>query len=144
MQGPPAFPVTTERLQEAELEDSSEYVGTLDAQAGVSLQPEADGRVVQIFVSSGDTVAAGDAIMQLSPQRSQADYNAALASVSAARSSRDTAQAQLRAARERQTELIAELELQETDFARTATLVERGALAQEQLDEVSRDRAVAE
>ncbi|MEL6602392.1 MAG: efflux RND transporter periplasmic adaptor subunit [Cyanobacteria bacterium J06614_10] len=144
MQGPPAFPVTTERLQEAELEDSSEYVGTLDAQAGVSLQPEADGRVVQIFVSSGDNVAAGDPIMQLSPQRSQADFNAALASVSAARSSRDTAQAQLRAARERQTELVAELELQETDLARTATLVEQGALAQEELDQVRRDRTVAE
>ncbi|MEL6472181.1 MAG: efflux RND transporter periplasmic adaptor subunit [Cyanobacteria bacterium J06623_4] len=144
MQGPPAFPVTTERLQEAELEDSSEYIGTLDAQAGVSLQPEADGRIVQIFVSSGDSVAAGDPIMQLSPQRSQADFNAALASVSAARSSRDTAQAQLRAARERQTELVAELELQEADLARTTTLVEQGALAQEELDQVRRDRTVAE
>lgn len=144
MQGPPAFPVKVERLQEESLENSSEYVGTLDAQSGVSLQPEANGRVVQIFVSSGDRVAAGDPIVQLSPDRSQADYNAALASVSAARSSRDSAQAQLRAARARQAELIADLQLQENDYARTATLVEKGALAQEQLDEVVRDRAVAE
>ncbi|MEO1620445.1 MAG: biotin/lipoyl-binding protein, partial [Cyanobacteria bacterium J06632_3] len=143
MQGPPAFPVTMERLQESSLENSSEYVGTLDAQAGVSLQPESDGRIVQIFVSSGDTVAAGDPIMQLSPQRSQADYNSALAGVSAARSARDTAGAQLRAARERQTQLLADLELQETDFNRTAVLVDRGALPQEDLDEVRRDRAVA-
>ena len=143
MQGPPAFPVTMERLQESSLENRSEYVGTLDAQAGVSLQPESDGRIVQIFVSSGDTVAAGDPIMQLSPQRSQADYNSALAGVSAARSARDTAGAQLRAARERQTQLLADLELQETDFNRTAMLVDRGALPQEELDEVRRDRAVA-
>ncbi|MEL6813872.1 MAG: efflux RND transporter periplasmic adaptor subunit [Cyanobacteria bacterium J06598_3] len=144
MQGPPAFPVKVERLQEESLENSSEYVGMLDSQAGVSLQPESNGRVVQIFVSSGDRVAAGDPIMQLSPERSQADYNAALASVSAARSSRDSAQAQLRAARARQAELIAELQLQESDYTRTATLVEQGALAQEQLDEVVRDRTVAE
>ena len=144
MQGPPAFPVDVERLQEEPIEDSSEYVGTLDAQAGVSLQPEADGRVVQIFVSSGDSVAAGDPIVQLSSQGSQADYNAALASISAARSGRDTARAQLRAAEERQAQLRADLELQQTDFERTATLVERGALAQEQLDQVSRDRTVAE
>lgn len=143
MQGPQAVPVTMERLQEEPLENSAEYVGILESQTGVSLQPEADGRVVRIFVSSGDRVAAGDPIVQLSPDRSQADYNAALASISAARSARDTAQAQLRAARERQTQLLADLELQETEFARTATLVERGALAQETLDEVTRDRAVA-
>lgn len=143
MQGPQAFPVEVERLQEEPLEDSSEFVGTLDSQAGVSLQPEADGRVTQIFVSSGDSVAAGDAIMQLSPERSQADYNAALASVSAARSARDTARAQLRAAQARQTELQADIDLQQADYERTATLVERGALAREQLDQVSRDRTVA-
>ena len=143
MQGPQAFPVEIERLQEELVEDSAEYVGTLDSQAGVSLQPEADGRVVQIFVSSGDTVAAGDPIMQLSPNRSQADYNAALASVSAARSARDSARAQLRAAQERQTELEADLALQENDYRRTAVLVERGALPQEDLDQVERDRAVA-
>ncbi|MEO0768697.1 MAG: efflux RND transporter periplasmic adaptor subunit [Cyanobacteria bacterium J06649_4] len=144
MQGPPAFPVKVERLQEASLEDTSEFVGTLDSQAGVSLQPEANGRIVQIFVSAGERVSAGDPIMQLSPERSQADYNAALASVSAARSARDSARAQLRAAQERQTQLLADLELQENDFRRTATLVEKGALAQEQLDEVSRDRTVAQ
>ncbi|MGC1305695.1 MAG: efflux RND transporter periplasmic adaptor subunit [Phormidesmis sp.] len=144
MQGQPAVPVEVERLQEDSLEDSSEYVGTLDSQAGVSLQPEADGRVTQIFVSSGDSVAAGDPIMQLSPQRSQADYNAALASVSAARSARDTARAQLRAAQEQQAQQRADLELQQSDYARTATLVEKGALPQEQLDQVVRDRTVAQ
>ncbi len=144
MQGQPPAPVQIERLQEESLEESGEFVGILDAQSGVSLQPEADGRVVQIFVSSGDSVAAGDPIMQLSQERSQSDYNAALASVSAARSARDNARAQLRAAEAGQTELLADLDLQETDYARTAVLVERGALAQEQLDNVVRDRAVAQ
>jgi len=144
MQGPPAFPVEMERLQEESLEDSSELVGTLDSQAGVSLQPEADGRVVQIFVTSGDSVAVGEPIVQLSPQRSQSDYNAALAGVSAARSSRDAARAQLRAAQERQSELLADLQLQDTEFERTSSLVERGALAQAELDNVIRDRAVAD
>lgn len=144
MQGPQAFPVEVERLQEESVEDSSEFVGILDSQTGVSLQPEADGRVIQIFVSSGDVVAAGDPIMQLSANQSQSDYNAALANVSAARSARDAARANLRAAQERQAQLIADLELQESDFARTAMLVERGALPQENLDQVVRDRRVAE
>ncbi len=144
MQGPPPVAVKTERLESESLMDSSEFVGILDAQAGVSLQPEADGRIVQIFVASGDSVAAGDPIMQLSSQRSQSDYNAALASVSAARSSRDSSSAQLRAAEARQTELLADLQLQNNDYDRTAALVAQGALPQNQLDEVVRDRRVAE
>ncbi len=143
MQMPPA-PVEMERLQSEPLEDSAEFIGTLDSQAGVSLQPEADGRVTQIFVSSGDTVAAGDPIMQLSSDKSQADYNAALANISAARSARDTARSQLRAAEARQTELVADLQLQQTDYERTATLVAQGALPQTNLDQISRDRTVAQ
>lgn len=144
MQGPPAFPVEIERLALEPLENSADYVGTLDAQAGVSLQPEADGRVVQIFVTEGESVQAGDPVVQLSAGRSQSDYNAALASISAAQSARDTVRAQLRAAQKRQRELLADLELQENDYRRTAVLVERGALPQEQLDQVSRDRTVAD
>jgi len=143
MPGSPAVPVKVERLQEESIEDSSEYIGTLDSQTGVSLQPEADGRVIQVFVSSGDVVAAGDPIMQLSANQSQSDYNAALASVSGARSARDAARANLRAAQERQSQLLADLELRESDYNRTAILVDRGALAQEQLDQVVRDRTVA-
>ena len=144
MQGPQAVPVKTERLQRESLEDSSEFVGTLDSQSGVSLQPEAAGRVIRIFVSSGDRVAAGDPIMQLSADRSQADYNAALANINATRASKDAAEAQLRAAIERKAQVEADLALTVSDYSRTATLVEKGAVAKEQLDQVVRDRAVAE
>ncbi|KPQ36238.1 MAG: Multidrug resistance efflux pump [Phormidesmis priestleyi Ana] len=144
MQGPPAFPVKVERLQRESLEDSSEFVGNLDSRAGVSLQPEADGQVVQIFVSSGDRVTAGDPIMQLSAERSQSDYNAALSNITAASAARDAAEAQLRAALARKAQLEADLALQVNDYARTATLVDRGALAAEQLDQAVRDRTVAQ
>ncbi len=144
MQGSQAVPVKMERLQEESIEDSTEYVGTLDSQAGVSLQPEADGRVTQIFVNSGDRVSAGQAIMQLSSGRSQADYSAALSNVTAASAARNAAEAQLRAALERRAQLEADLALQTSDYDRTAVLVERGALARELLDEVVRDRAVAQ
>ncbi len=144
MQGAQAIPVKTERLQRESLEDGSEFVGTLDSQSGVSLQPEAAGRVTRIFVSSGDRVAAGDPIMQLSADRSQADYNAALSNINATSASKDAAEAQLRAAQERKAQVEADLALTVSDYGRTATLVQRGAVAREQLDQVVRDRAVAE
>ena len=144
MQGPQAVPVKMERLQEESIEDSTGYVGTLDSQAGVSLQPEADGRVTQIFVTSGEQVSAGQPVMQLSSGRSQADYSAALSNVTAASAARNAAEAQLRAAIERRAQVEADLSLQTSDYDRTATLVNQGALAREVLDQVVRDRAVAQ
>ncbi|NEP17462.1 MAG: efflux RND transporter periplasmic adaptor subunit [Leptolyngbya sp. SIO4C1] len=141
--GPQAVPVTLERMQSTTVREQAEFVGTLDSQAGVVLQPEASGRITRIYVSSGDQVAAGDPVMELSADRSQAELNAALASVSAARSARDNARAQLRSLEAQRIRLEAEVELQNTEYDRAQRLVAAGALAQQELDEVARDRSAA-
>ncbi|MEO1590103.1 MAG: efflux RND transporter periplasmic adaptor subunit [Cyanobacteria bacterium J06632_22] len=147
--GPPGFqmpgavPVTLQRLQSTTVQEREEFVGTLDAASGVILQPEAAGRITGIFVSSGDFVSAGDPIMQLSADRSQAELSAALANVSAAQSARDNAQSQLQSLLAQQAQFQAEVDLQNREFDRTQRLVAEGVLAQQQLDEIERDRAAA-
>ena len=147
--GPPempmggAVPVTLEQMQPATLRDEAEFVGTLDAQAGVVLQPEANGRITRIYISSGDQVAAGDPIMELSADRSQAELSAALASVSAAQSARDNSRAQLQSLVAQRIRIEADVKLQNTEFDRTQRLVDAGALSQQELDEVERDRNAA-
>lgn len=138
-----AVPVTLEQMQPATLRDEAEFVGTLDAQAGVVLQPEADGRITRIYVSSGDQVAVGDPIMELSADRSQAELSAALASVSAAQSARDNSRAQLQSLVAQRIRIEADVKLQNTEFERTNRLVEAGAQSQQELDEVERDRNAA-
>ncbi|MEO0431546.1 MAG: efflux RND transporter periplasmic adaptor subunit [Cyanobacteria bacterium J06656_5] len=135
-----AVPVTLELMQPTTLRDQASFVGTLDAQAGVVLQPEANGRITRIYVSSGDRVAAGDPIMELSADRSQAELSAALASVSAAQSARDNSRAQLQSLVAQRIRIEADVKLQNTEFARTKRLVDAGALSQQVLDEVERDR----
>ncbi|MEO1181046.1 MAG: efflux RND transporter periplasmic adaptor subunit, partial [Cyanobacteria bacterium J06636_28] len=135
-----AVPVTLELMQPSPLRDQASFVGTLDAQAGVVLQPEANGRITRIYVSSGDRVAAGDPIMELSADRSQAELSAALASVSAAQSARDNSRAQLQSLVAQRIRIEADVKLQNTEFARTKRLVDAGALSQQELDEVERDR----
>lgn len=145
-EGPPmggAVPVTLEVMQPETLRDQASFVGTLDAQAGVVLQPEANGRITRIYVSSGDRVAAGDPIMELSADRSQAELSAALASISAAQSARDNARAQLQSLVAQRIRIEADVKLQNTEFARTKRLVEAGAQSQQDLDEVERDRDAA-
>lgn len=138
-----AVPVTLERMQPTTLRDQANFVGTLDAQSGVILQPEANGQITRIYVSSGDRVTVGDAIMELSADRSQAELSAALASVSAAQSARDNARAQLQSLVAQQIRIEADVKLQMTEFARTQRLVDAGAQSQQALDEVERDRNAA-
>jgi RND family efflux transporter MFP subunit len=137
---PSAIPVELQQLQTARLQDASEFVGTLEAQAGVILQPEAAGRVIQIYVASGDRVQAGQPIMELSPERSEAVLSAAQANVSAAQAARDNAAAQVRSLEAQRTRLQADLTLQNKDFDRIQSLVTEGALSQQNLDQVRRDR----
>lgn len=138
-----SVPVTLERMQPTTLRDQVSFVGILDAQAGVVLQPEANGRITRIYVSSGDQVAAGDPIMELSADRSQAELSAALASVSAAQSARDNARAQLQSLVAQRIRIEADVKLQNTEFERTQGLVEAGAQSQQDLDEIERDRSSA-
>lgn len=138
-----AIPVKLQELTTGNVEDSSSFVGSLEAQQTVSLRPETQGRVTQILVKSGDRVDVGQPIAELEPERSQAEFNAALANINASRATRNNAQAQLRTARAEQARATAELELQDTEYKRTSDLVSQGVLARQQLDLVTRDRNTA-
>ncbi|MEO0869359.1 MAG: efflux RND transporter periplasmic adaptor subunit [Cyanobacteria bacterium J06642_11] len=136
-------PVTLENLQLTTLRDQASFVGTLDAKTGVVLQPEASGRITRIYVSAGDRVTAGDAIMELSADRSQAELSAALASISASQSARDNARARLQSLVAQRISIEADVKLQDREFERTQQLVTAGAQSQQELDAVVRDRDAA-
>ncbi|MEO0349836.1 MAG: efflux RND transporter periplasmic adaptor subunit [Cyanobacteria bacterium P01_A01_bin.15] len=136
---PQAISVELQRLEETTVEDSSEFVGQLEAQQGTVLQAETEGRVTQIFVSSGDRVEVGDPIVQLSPDRSQAEYRGALADVRVAQAGQSSAIAQFEVAQADRISAEAEVSLQLKEIERTRMLVSRGALEQQQLDRVERD-----
>ncbi|MCG8365239.1 MAG: efflux RND transporter periplasmic adaptor subunit [Pseudanabaenales cyanobacterium] len=138
-----SVPVKLQRIEAVDIKDSSEYVGVLEAQERVSLRPEANGRVTQIFVSSGETVKPGDQILQLSAERSQAELSGALANINAARAARDNAQAELRTAEAERIRAVAEVNLQNEEIERAEYLVGRGAQSQQELDIIIRDRSIA-
>ena len=85
MMGFGPVPVELMELEASTLEDRSGFVGSLDAQQGVVLKPEVDGQVVEVFVDSGDAVSAGAPILRLSPDRSQAEVDTAIANTSVTR-----------------------------------------------------------
>src|SRR5438105_15924537 len=92
---PAGFPPTPVTLQPAELtriEDATEYVAMLRSLHSTTIQPQIDGQVTQIFVKSGDRVAAGAPLMQIDPRRQQA----AVSSQQAERAAREAAVAYAR------------------------------------------------
>lgn len=137
------FPVTLKTLEEEPLTDSSLFIGTLEAAQRVSLKPETAGRVTQVSVKPGDQVTPGKVLLRLSPDRSEAALTAAQARVEAARAAKNTTEAQWRSSQARVKELEADLALQNTEFTRIDSLVKEGALAQQSLDQVVRNRDAA-
>ena len=140
---PQTVPVKLQTVATSAVEDSYESLGKLEAAARVDLKPETEGRVSQILVTSGTRVTKGMPIVQLRPEKSQAEVGGAVANVNAARASLDNAQAQLKSAQADRVRATADLELQNQQFQRISQLVSQGALARQQLDQVRRDRDAA-
>ncbi len=134
MAAPPAVPVQVQALQPGTLEESSEFIGALEAEQRVELKPEVAGRITQILVASGDAVGPGQPIIQLRPDQAEAEVTGAQAGAEAARFGRDAAQAQVDAAQAQVTQATAEAQLAQADFNRTQQLASSGALSRQDLD----------
>jgi RND family efflux transporter MFP subunit len=140
---PPAVPVTLETLQTGTFEDTTEFVGSLQAEQRVDLQPEISGQIAQIFVSSGTLVSPGQPIMQINPDQSQAEVAGSQAGAQAARYGQEAAQAQLEAAQAQLFRAESDVQLAEVEFGRTQSLVNDGALSRQDLDRARNTLEVA-
>jgi len=70
--GMQAMPVKVMEAKAQPVNDASEYVATLKSRDSAVIMPQVEGQVTQIFVHSGDKVAAGGALMEIDPLKQQA------------------------------------------------------------------------
>ncbi len=131
---PPPLPVKVQTVKSSQVQSTSEFVGTLEAQQRVTLQPQIQGRIERIFVSSGDRVTQGTPIVSLSLDQTTADVSSAIAVVNSNRAALASAQAQLEAKRADRVKAAADVKLQQVQFKRTQMLVTEGAQARQELD----------
>ncbi len=66
------MPVKIVTIQPAPVKDVSEYVATLRSRHSTTLRPQVEGQITQIYVKSGERVAAGDPLMQIDPLKQAA------------------------------------------------------------------------
>ncbi len=81
---PPPTPVETVTLGNSPVERTSEFVGTVKSRRSTTIQPQVDGIIRRILVTSGTRVAPGAALVEIDAERQQASV-AALQSQRAAR-----------------------------------------------------------
>jgi len=70
--GMQAMPVKVMEAKAQPVNDASEYVATLKSRDSAVIMPQVEGQLTQIFVHSGDKVAAGGALMEIDPLKQQA------------------------------------------------------------------------
>lgn len=137
---PQALPVTVQTTKLASIQETSTFVGSLESQSSVALKPEITGRISEILVQAGDRVTTGTPVVQLRPDKRQAEVAGGLAQVNSARANRNNAQAEVQALEAERAANVADVELQNEEYRRISALVREGALSQQQLDQVQRDR----
>jgi RND family efflux transporter MFP subunit len=70
--GPGAMPVKVLEAQAVPVDDASDYVATLKSRDSAVIMPQVEGQITQIFVHSGDRVAAGQPLIEIDPLKQQA------------------------------------------------------------------------
>jgi len=70
--GPPAMPVKVQEARATPIDDATEYVATLKSRDSAVIMPQVEGQVIKIDVHSGDSVSAGQPLMEIDPLKQQA------------------------------------------------------------------------
>src|SRR5437899_12317660 len=66
-QGPPPMTVKVQVEQPMPIQDAADYVATLKSRDSTSISPQVDGQIPQIYLKSGERVAAGAPVLQMEP-----------------------------------------------------------------------------
>jgi RND family efflux transporter MFP subunit len=108
------MPVKVLEAKAVPVSDATEYVATVKSRDSAVIMPQVEGQVTQIFVHSGDHVAAGAALMEIDPLKQQATVKS---------------QEGARAAQE------ANLALAKQQYARAQGLASAGVVSKQDLDQ---------
>lgn len=133
--GARAIPVRLSTVSTDTIEESSEFVANLESRRSVSLVPQIQGRVSQIYVKPGDEVKAGTPIIQINQQEQQAAVRSAQAAAAAARSQVANARASIRSLEAQRQSNLSQLQLSQQQYERYSRLANQGAVSRETRDE---------
>ncbi|NMG20602.1 efflux RND transporter periplasmic adaptor subunit [Brasilonema bromeliae] len=128
---PPAARVKISTVQAGMIEDSQQYLATVESRRSVTLQPRVQGQVAQVFVKYGDTVIAGTPIIQVDARQQQAAVGSVDAAAEVAQSQLENTRANLRSLEAQRLSKLADLKLNQQDYERYTSLASQGAVSRQ-------------
>jgi multidrug resistance efflux pump len=128
---PPGVKVKLAAVETGTLEESSDYIASLQSRRSVTLQPRIQGQVSQIFVRAGTQVAAGTVIMQVDAAEQQAAASGISAAAQAATAELENARATLRSLQAERLSNLSDVRLNQQDYQRYSGLASQGAVSRQ-------------
>ena len=120
---PPVAGVTIVTLKDTPIELSSDFISTVRSLNSTSIQPQVDGRVMKIYVKSGDVVRVGTLLVQIDQEKQAATVRSTESQ---------------RAGRE------ADVAYWKAQVARLQALLKAGAISQNEFDSAQHNLVTAE
>lgn len=137
-------PVKVQALKAGQVEESSNFVGSLEAAEKVEIKPEIQGRIEAINVREGQPVAQGTVLMSLKPDQTLPQLQSAEAALNAAIAARDTATKQLQIAQAQLATAQPDFQLAQANHDRVQFLAGQGAIGKFQADQATNQVADAQ
>jgi RND family efflux transporter MFP subunit len=110
---PQAMPVATQSVALTSVPQRDSYVATIKSRRTTTMQPQVEGRITRILVHSGQTVKAGELLMQIDPLKQQAAVNQGVAT---------------------EFQQKAQLQYNQSDLARQKALFDAGVISKQAYD----------
>ncbi|RCJ39166.1 efflux transporter periplasmic adaptor subunit [Nostoc minutum NIES-26] len=139
----PGVRVKLSPVQVGTIDDSTDFIASLESRRSVTLQPRIQGQVTQIFVRSGDPIATGAAVIQIDPRQQQAAVSSIDAAAQASRAQLENARATLKSLEAERLSNLADLRLNQQDYERYASLANQGAVSRQTKDQYANRLATA-
>lgn len=140
---PPAV-VQVRQVSTIPFGEKVDYVGTLKSRRSVTLSPNVEGQIEQIFVTAGQMVKPGDKLLQIDARMQSAQKNSYEAGAESVMSDLMTAKANLASLESSLQSKLSNVEYTKAQYGRYRTLALQGAVAQSELDSWKNSSAAAE
>ncbi len=142
MSAPSPIPVPLSPVKATTIEDSSDHAVTLDSRQSITVQPKVSGRILSLYVKTGDRVDAGKKLLQIDADEQRvlmasrrAGMSAVVAELEAAKIDIANAEETFKLLKERQVSAQANVQSNQEDYKRFQDLFKAGATSKQSLDQ---------
>lgn len=141
LKGKKGIPIHTAKVEKRTIQETVLSSGKIYPKTEVKISSDVSGEVVELYVTEGDTVKAGQLLARIDPEAYVSAVERGRASVNATKAQEANARSQAEGANARKTQAEAQLEQVEAQFKNTQKVYERnkvlltdGVISQADLD----------